>query len=88
MGEDAPLWKSFAWNTLTNVFYMPGSLIGAFLSDWVGPRNALAIGVLLQGIVGFIMAGCYEYLATPKNVAAFVVVYGLVAFYTLPVAVY
>ena len=47
------------------------------MSDWAGPRNALLIGLIAQGIIGFIMAGCYEYLATPKNVAAFVVVYGI-----------
>lgn len=46
------------------------------MSDWIGPRYTLAIGVGLQGIIGFIMAGCYKYLATPENVAAFVVVFG------------
>jgi hypothetical protein len=42
----------------------------------MGPRNTLALGVFLQGVVGFIMSGCYKYLATSQNVAAFVVVYG------------
>ncbi|KAJ5662043.1 Glycerophosphodiester transporter GIT2 [Penicillium maclennaniae] len=77
IGSDAPLWKTFGWTTLTYLFYIPGSALGAFASDWMGPRNTLAIGVLLQGIVGFIMSGCYAYLATAKNVAAFVVVYGI-----------
>ncbi|KAJ5435121.1 Major facilitator superfamily domain general substrate transporter [Penicillium cf. griseofulvum] len=54
-----------------------GSALGAFLSDWIGPRYTLALGVGLQGIIGFIMAGCYKYLATPENVAAFVVVFGI-----------
>lgn len=60
------------------MFYLPGSGLGAWVSDWLGPRQTLAIGVLLQGIVGFIMSGCYEWLATPKNVGGFVVVYGYV----------
>lgn len=76
LGDSAPLWKSFGWTTLTYSFYIPGSFLGALASDWLGPRNTLALGVLLQGIVGFIMSGCYEYLSTPKNVAAFVVVFG------------
>lgn len=70
------MWKSFAWSALTNVFYLPGSFGGAFLSDWIGPKACLAWGVLLQGVVGFIMSGCYQWLATPQYVAAFVVVYG------------
>ena len=73
----APLWKAFGWNTVINLFYMPGSFFGAFLSDWIGPRYCLAIGVGLQGIVGFIMAGCYKYLDTSQHVAGFVVVYGI-----------
>ena len=64
------------FSVVVNVFYIPGSFAGAFVSDWIGPRNTLTIGVLLQGIIGFIMAGCYQYLNTPENVAAFVVVYG------------
>ena len=48
----------------------------ASMSDWIGPANTLALGAGLQGIVGFIMAGCYGYLSEAKNVAAFVVVYG------------
>ncbi|KAL4798600.1 major facilitator superfamily domain-containing protein [Aspergillus venezuelensis] len=77
LGDSAPLWKSFGWNVVIYLFYVPGSVAGAFASDWLGPRKTLAIGVGLQGVVGFIMSGCYEYLNTPKNVAGFVVVYGI-----------
>ncbi|KAJ9233608.1 hypothetical protein DTO169E5_6984 [Paecilomyces variotii] len=77
IGGEAPLWQQFGWNTLVNAFYIPGSFLGAFVSDWLGPRNALAFGVLAQGIIGFIMSGCYAWLATPQYVAAFVVVYGI-----------
>lgn len=75
-GANAPLWKSFGWSTLSNIFYIPGSFLGAYTSDWIGPRNTLALGAFIQGIVGFIMAGCYEYLKMPANIAGFVVVYG------------
>jgi hypothetical protein len=76
LGDSAPLWKSLGWSTVINCFYLPGSIFGAFVSDWIGPKDCLAWGVLAQGCVGFIMSGCYQYLATPQNVAAFVVVYG------------
>jgi len=79
LGADAPLWKSLAWNILINFFYMPGCIAGAFVADLpsMGPKKTLCIGVVLQGIIGFIMAGCYPYLNKPENVAGFVVVYGI-----------
>ncbi|KAB8224171.1 major facilitator superfamily domain-containing protein [Aspergillus novoparasiticus] len=77
LGDSAPLWKTFGWTTVTNAFYIPGSFLGALVSDWIGPRNTLAIGVGLQGVIGFVMSGCYEYLSIPKNVAGFVVVFGI-----------
>jgi MFS family permease len=52
-------------------------MLGSVYSDWVGPRYALASGVLVQALVGFIMAGLYPHLAKPENVAAFAVVYGI-----------
>ena len=52
---DAPLWKSFGWATLINFFWIPGVLLGAFMSDWIGAKNCLILGVTLQGIVGFAM---------------------------------
>lgn len=77
LGADAPLWKSFGWNTVINLFYVPGAFIGAFLSDWIGPRYCLTLGVWLQGIVGFIMAALYSHLDNASHVAGFVVVYGI-----------
>lgn len=50
-------------------------MLGGPFSDIIGPRYALAIGVSLQAIVGFIMAGCYDRLT--GNIAAFAVVYGI-----------
>ncbi|ORX92796.1 glycerophosphodiester transporter [Clohesyomyces aquaticus] len=79
LGPTAPLWKSLAWNILINFFYTPGALAGAFVADLpsMGPKRTLFIGVVLQGIIGFIMAGCYPYLNKPSNVAGFVVIYGI-----------
>ena len=57
------------------MFYLPGSLAGAFVSDWLGPKYTLITGVVIQAIIGFIMAGLYSHLSA--NVAAFAVVYGI-----------
>ncbi|KAH6647440.1 major facilitator superfamily transporter [Truncatella angustata] len=75
--DDAPLTTVFGWNTVINLFYIPGTIIGAFVSDRFGPRYTLVGGVLAQAIVGFIMAGCYSKLAQPQYVGAFAVVYGI-----------
>ncbi|KAF9889406.1 hypothetical protein FE257_007307 [Aspergillus nanangensis] len=50
IGDTAPLWKTFGWTTVTNLFYIPGAFLGALASDKIGPRNTLALGVGLQGV--------------------------------------
>ncbi|EHA49017.1 hypothetical protein MCOR27_009562 [Pyricularia oryzae] len=67
----------FGWNTVINLFYIPGTMLGAPLSDKIGPRYALAAGVSAQAVIGFIMAALYPHLAQASNVAAFAVVYGI-----------
>lgn len=74
-GDGVPLTTIFGWNTVINLFYIPGTLIGAFVSDWLGPKYTLVLGVLLQSVVGFIMAGVYSQIS--KHIAAFAVVYGI-----------
>lgn len=74
-GTDTSLATSFGWNVVFNLFYMPGAFLGAIASDYWGPRNTLAIGVTLQAIVGFIMAGCFEKLK--KHIAVFTIIYGI-----------
>lgn len=76
LGTSAPMWHTFGWNTIVNLFYMPGAIAGSFISDWIGPRKTLTIFVAVQGCVGFLMAGLYPILSAPQNVAGFVVIYG------------
>ena len=73
--DNAPLTTIFGWNTVINLFYIPGTILGSFVSDWIGPRYTLIIGVTLQAVVGYIMAGVYDQIK--KNTAAFAVVYGI-----------
>lgn len=77
VAEDAPQYLSLAWGILINFFYLPGAILGSFVSDKLGPRYTLALGVTLQALTGFIMAGCYGLLSRTENVAAFCVVYGI-----------
>jgi len=72
---DAPLYVQFGWGTVINLFYIPGAMLGGPFSDYIGPRYALAIGVTIQAVIGFIMAGCYDRLT--NSIGAFAVVYGL-----------
>ncbi|PVH87669.1 MFS phospholipid transporter-like protein Git1 [Cadophora sp. DSE1049] len=76
-GDTAPLTTIFGWNTVINLFYIPGAMLGSIYSDKIGPKYALASGVFAQAVVGFIMAGLYPTLAKPENVAGFAVVYGI-----------
>ncbi|KAK6344476.1 hypothetical protein TWF696_008112 [Orbilia brochopaga] len=76
LGDEEALYKPFGWNVILNLFYIPGAVFGSFLSDWIGPKMAMTIGLVLQGGVGLLMAGLYGRLATPEHVAGFVVVYG------------
>ncbi|KAI0026087.1 MFS general substrate transporter [Xylariomycetidae sp. FL0641] len=73
----APLTTVFGWNTVINLFYIPGTMLGAPISDRLGPRYTLVLGQLLQAVVGFVMAGVYAQLSDANVVAAFAVVYGI-----------
>lgn len=73
--DSSNLHEVFGWNVVFNLFYLPGSFLGAFAADYLGPRLTLALGVTLQGIIGFIMASQYEHLT--HHVGAFVVVFGI-----------
>lgn len=68
--------KQFGWATLINVFYLPGAFLGAFGSDFLGPKYCLMIGIFLQAIVGFFMAGFYNHILA-SGIGGFVVMYGV-----------
>jgi len=75
----APAGTSFTtvlgWNVVTNVFYLPGTLVGAFVVDWLGPKYTMCLGLALQAIFGFALSGSYPHLK--NNVAGFAVLYGI-----------
>lgn len=72
---ESDLYKSFGWNVVFNLFYIPGAFLGAIAADYFGPRLTCGVGLILQAIVGFIMAACYDSLS--GQIGAFVVVFGI-----------
>ncbi|KAI5956234.1 hypothetical protein KGF54_000709 [Candida jiufengensis] len=78
IGEIIPngsLYQQWGWSVVFNLFYMPGAFVGAFVGDYLGPRLTLALGVGIQGIIGFAMSAKLDDLK--KHVAGFVVVFGI-----------
>ncbi|KDR69641.1 hypothetical protein GALMADRAFT_1352243 [Galerina marginata CBS 339.88] len=74
-GGSTSLVVVFGWNVVINLFYMPGSIVGAFYVDRLGAKNTMILGLLIQALLGFIMSGLY--LTLTNHIAAFAVVYGL-----------
>lgn len=54
---------------------MPGTIGGAFIVDYLGPKNTMITGLLAQAVIGFIMSGAYKPLQ--DHIAAFAVIYGI-----------
>lgn len=69
------LYSTFGWNVLFNCFYLPGTFVGAFFTDYFGPRITMAFGLFAQAIIGYSMTGAFESLKT--KIAGFVVVFGI-----------
>ncbi|KAF9261624.1 putative metabolite transporter [Marasmius fiardii PR-910] len=65
----------FGWNVVLNLFYIPGTVIGAFVIDYLGPKYTMITGLLAQAVIGFIMSGAYTKLT--EHIAGFAVVYGI-----------
>ena len=38
---------------------MPGTIIGAFVVDYLGPKWTMITGLLAQAFFGFLMSGLY-----------------------------
>ncbi|KAJ7093411.1 MFS Git1p-related glycerophosphoinositol and glycerophosphocholine permease [Mycena belliarum] len=74
-GGDSALTTVFGWTVVINLFDMPGTLVGAFIVDYLGPKWTMITGLLCQAFFGFIMSGLYEQLKA--HVAGFAVIYGI-----------
>jgi MFS family permease len=74
-GGNDSLGVVFGWNVVSNLFYIPGTVIGAFVVDYLGAKNTMIVGLLLQALIGFIMSGLYSKLT--NHIAGFAVIYGI-----------
>ncbi|TXT13503.1 hypothetical protein VHUM_00870 [Vanrija humicola] len=71
------LYQTLGWGCLINAFYIPGTVVGSFVADWIGPKYAMITGLLLQAIFGFALSGAYNTLTANGKIAGFAVMYGL-----------
>jgi len=49
-GGSSALSVVFGWNVIINLFYMPGTIGGAFIVDYLGPKWTMITGLLVQSI--------------------------------------
>lgn len=63
------------WSVLINAFYLPGTIAGALVCDKLGPKNTMLLGLTLQAIFGFALAGAFGDLK--NNLPGLVIIYGL-----------
>lgn len=54
---------------------MPGTILGAFVVDRLGPKQTLIWALGVQSVFGFILAGTYPMLK--KHIAGFAIMYGV-----------
>ncbi|KAJ6016631.1 hypothetical protein N7451_000010 [Penicillium sp. IBT 35674x] len=73
--KDGDIRQTAIWQVILAVLPVPGVLVGAWLTNVIGRRNTGILGFAGYVVLGFIIGGTYSKLS--KNIAAFVVLYGL-----------
>ncbi|KAI6099261.1 hypothetical protein EDD16DRAFT_1497785, partial [Pisolithus croceorrhizus] len=68
-GGSSSLPVVLGWSVVIISFCIPGTLLGTFLIDYLGPKTAMIVGLLLQAAVGFTMGIMYSPLT--DHIAAF-----------------
>jgi MFS family permease len=74
-GPNPTLYQTLGWGCLVNFFYVPGAFVGAWMSDWLGPKYCMVFGSVMQAAFGFGLSGGYEYFK--QRVVGFAIVYGI-----------
>lgn len=67
--------KTLGYSTLIIFFYIPGSILGALVSDIIGPKYCIVIGTSIQAAIGLLLGLFYRQLS--ERIVAFVIAYGL-----------
>ncbi|KAI8900872.1 major facilitator superfamily domain-containing protein [Globomyces pollinis-pini] len=73
--EDHTLSDQYFWDFVILLFYMPGAIGGAFLTNKIGPKYGMMIGLILQSVFAAILALNYETLS--QRIEVFALMYGL-----------
>ncbi|KAJ3000548.1 hypothetical protein HDV02_004843 [Globomyces sp. JEL0801] len=73
--DDHTLSDQFFWDFVILLFYMPGAIGGAFLTNMIGPKWGLITGLTCQAVMAIVLAQGFETLS--KNIAVFSLMYGL-----------
>lgn len=73
--KDNDIRKTAIWQVVLAFLPVPGVMIGVWLTNAIGRRNTGILGFAGYMVLGFIIGGTYSKLS--KNIAAFVVLYGL-----------
>ncbi|KAI6025572.1 hypothetical protein F5J12DRAFT_438563 [Pisolithus orientalis] len=74
-GGSSSLSIVLGWSVVTNLLCIPGTVLGAFLVDYLGVKTSMIVGLLLQAIVGFTVGTMYSPLT--NHISTFAVVYGI-----------
>lgn len=75
IGNNPTLYQTLGWGCLVNFFYVPGAFVGAYMSDWLGPKYCMVFGSVMQAIFGFALSGAYMWFK--KRIVGFAIVYGI-----------
>lgn len=65
------------WQFILALLAVPGPIVGSYLCNRIGRRWTGIAGWTGYIVLGFVIGGCYEFLTQHQNIAAFVVLYGL-----------
>lgn len=74
-GKNPSLYQTLGWGCLINAFYLPGSFVGAWMSDWFGPKRCMIGGLIIQAVFGFALSGAYNYFS--QRIVGFAIMYGI-----------
>ncbi|KAI5998700.1 major facilitator superfamily domain-containing protein [Pisolithus albus] len=74
-GGSSSLIVVFGWTLFINLFFFPGSVLGAFLVDGHGPKNLMIVGLLLQAISGLGIGAMRD--AVVNHIVTYAVAYGV-----------
>ncbi|KAF8977425.1 Plasma membrane permease, mediates uptake of glycerophosphoinositol and glycerophosphocholine [Entomortierella lignicola] len=75
IGTDATFVQIAEWTCLLNALYMPGCFVGAITADRIGRKKTMALGFLIQGILGLFLGAYFKNLT--NIIPLFVVLYGI-----------